>query len=333
MDTSQSIRTRIIALFKENLPQRQISARLLVPRSTVKDIIKKFKATNSIQSTRKGRCGRKSQLTMRDQRSLLRCSAEDPTRTARQLQACVGGNCAKVTTRTVRSYLQRLGQQAVRPRKCPSWTPIQKRARLNWCIERRNWSFNEWSEIVFSDESYIELAPTRPQYVRKRRWQPIQPKHCIEHRTFNRKILVWGCITPEGPASLRVLKGTMDSQQYIKTIGDHILPFRDHFAAFQQDNAPCHKSRIVTQFLTESDIQTIPWPSRSPDLNPIENIWHILKQKVSLADSSSVAELQSAIETVWYNDLDIKNACRAVYQSMENRIRACIKNKGGYIPH
>ena len=148
MDTNQSIRTRIIALFKENLPQRQISARLLVPRSTVKDIIKKFKATNSIQSTRKGRCGRKSQLTMRDQRSLLRCSAEDPNRTARQLQAYVDGNCAKVTTRTVRSYLQRLGQQSCTTKKVPfldahseaSSTELvhwEAQLELQWMVENR----------------------------------------------------------------------------------------------------------------------------------------------------------------------------------------------------
>ena len=50
---------------------------------------------------------------------------------------------------------------------------------------------------------------------------------------------------------------------------------------FMQDSAPCHRAKIVTQFLKSKKIQILHWSGNSPDLNPIENLWTVLKDKVS----------------------------------------------------
>ena len=49
---------------------------------------------------------------------------------------------------------------------------------------------------------------------------------------------------------------------------------------FMQDNAPCHKARVVMDYLRENNIRTLDWPPQSPDLNPIEHIWAIIKQNL-----------------------------------------------------
>ena len=49
---------------------------------------------------------------------------------------------------------------------------------------------------------------------------------------------------------------------------------------FMHDNAPVHTACIIKQILEELHIQVMLWPPYSPDLNPIENLWAIMKQEI-----------------------------------------------------
>ena len=50
---------------------------------------------------------------------------------------------------------------------------------------------------------------------------------------------------------------------------------------FMQDRAPCHSARSVKSYLEEENIPLLPWPGNSPDLNPIRNIWELVKREVA----------------------------------------------------
>ena len=65
-----------------------------------------------------------------------------------------------------------------------------------------------------------------------------------------------------------------------------------------QDGALCHRAKIATQFLKSKKIQIFDWPGNSPDLNPIENLWTILKDKVSETQPTNTKMLGQAIKEV-----------------------------------
>ncbi|GFV63491.1 DDE_3 domain-containing protein [Trichonephila clavipes] len=66
-------------------------------------------------------------------------------------------------------------------------------------------------------------------------------------------------------------------------------------AVFQQDNARPHTARVAQDFLRHS--QTLPWPARSPDLSPVEQVWNQIKRQ--MPSCHSVHDLELAIQDLW----------------------------------
>ncbi|KAG2802899.1 hypothetical protein PC113_g18682 [Phytophthora cactorum] len=96
--------------------------------------------------------------------------------------------------------------------------------------------------------------------------------------------MVWGAFGTKGKSELVVLNGRQNSRDYIYTISEHMLPFaHKNYGVdfvFMQDNASIHASIETKSFFQEIRVQLLDWPARSPDLNPIENVWAILASKV-----------------------------------------------------
>ncbi|KAJ4450863.1 hypothetical protein ANN_02295 [Periplaneta americana] len=140
------------------------------------------------------------------------------------------------------------------------------------------------------------------------------------------------------PGALIPIKGMMNSDKYIHLLETRIVPqlqksFLDGRGVFQQDLAPCHTSRKTTEFFNKKNIQVLPWPGNSPDINPIENLWSICKRRMQKMDCSTKEKMISALIGVWFRDEEMKNICGKLVESMPNRLRAVIRNKGGHIDY
>ena len=81
----------------------------------------------------------------------------------------------------------------------------------------------------------------------------------------------------------------------------------------------------------DKNIQVLQWPGNSPDVNPIENLWAIVKKRLQNHDCTSKTKLISAIIKIWYHDEELKNMCSTLVDFMSQRVQCTLKAKGGHI--
>ena len=116
-------------------------------------------------------------------------------------------------------------------------------------------------------------------------------------------------------------------------LNDHLLPFLRRLGGgnwtFQQDGASVHTAADTIAWLKARNLDPISWPSLSPDLNPIENLWGLLVRRVydnGRRQFNSAQELRAAIQTSW-NSIELEVQENLVL-SMPKRMYAVIRGGG-----
>ncbi|GFU42984.1 transposable element Tcb2 transposase [Trichonephila clavipes] len=135
-----------------------------------------------------------------------------------------------------------------------------------------------------------------------------------------------GAIAYDSRSTLIVMRGTLTGQRYVDDIiRPHVEPFLNSLpgAIFQQDNARPHTARVAQDFLRH--FQTLPWPTRSPDLSLVEHVWYQLKRQ--MPSCHFVHDLELAFQDLWAH-LPQDNI-RCLINSMPDRVAACIAAGGG----
>ncbi|GFS54536.1 transposable element Tcb1 transposase [Trichonephila clavipes] len=148
----------------------------------------------------------------------------------------------------------------------------------------------------------------------------------------------WAGIMINGCTRLHVVaNGTTKGQRYIdKVLLPHVRLFRgavgDKFV-FMDDNATCHQTLAVQDCLDSEGIQPLVWPARSPDLNPIENVWDALGRQVAGRNypPTNKNTLIRALTEEW--DKLPQQLLDNVLLSMVRRVECCITLHGEHIPY
>jgi transposase len=214
----------------------------------------------------------------------------------------------------------------------------QKERRSQWAREYLNWSDRQRSRVVWTDEASIRCGHFGQVYVTRAVGEEFEPDCLITRFRKYFASMIWGAISFDGPKQVFIFeKGRIDGAKY----RTEILPRLSHTSKdhedrslfnqrpiIMQDNAPIHKAFETLAVFERSGLRVMDWPANSPDLNPIENIWAILKYRITKHFPTTREAVFQAIQLELAN-LTVAD-CARVCQSMRRRCQAVINAKGGH---
>ena len=205
--------------------------------------------------------------------------------------------------------------------------------------QHQRWTNAQWSNVLFTDESSFSVSIGDNRLYCYRRSNERYIDDCIQ-QSPNRgygSINIWGGIIGGRRLPLVRLYGRLTGETYINNIlVPHILPFimnerrLNNTILLQQDNAPPHTANIVKAFMRDNNIQMLPWPAVSPDINCIENVWATMGRtlQIKLPRPSNGDELFNSLQTI-VNEISEETITKLT-RSMQSRTLDVISSNGGH---
>lgn len=315
-----STRKIIMNFYDKGWSYRKIANHINCSKDMVFNAIKHFKHFNTTENMPRKTRPRKT--TPREDLRIVLLAKKDPLMGSELIRSELYGaeGTTGVSGRTVRRRLCEANLYGRATRKVPQLKNTNIKARLAFAKKYVNWTEQEWKNVLFSDETKINMISSdrSPKYTKK----------IDKHEGGN--IKVWGCFSGFGVGPVRKIDGNMDRLQYKNILEGTMLPHAHQNLpenwTFQHDNNPKHTAKVVKDFLSNESVRVLDWPPCSPDLNPIENLWHHVNKAVALKHSSNVNQLYDAFKEAW-EQIPVAT-CSKLIASMPKRCRAVIEANG-----
>ena len=333
--TSSEEKARILAWRQEKVSIKEICARSRRAKSTVMKLLASAKGLrpNKVPKYRFGG-GQKKKTSNATDTLIKREVQKNPRLTALELKNLHPELLEYVAVSTIQHRLQKgLGLPSRKADKKALLTERMKKQRIAFAKKYIHWTPAQWKRVMFSDESNFQVFRVGSPMVRRlhdsNRFDPRFTVPTVKHPD---SIMVWGAFSAEmGRAGLYFLPKNkkMNSDQYVKVLEEHMLSmFHIHSCeVFMKDNAPCHKSKKVTNFLQQQKIRVLDWPGNSPDLNPIENCWQKMKNIMKQKKRPNLETLKLELMRVWCQKMSL-DYFQNLSNSMPKRLQMVIKKKG-----
>lgn len=330
MELSYQKRLEIVFLHAHRLGPRlsikAIAKELQCSWDTVKTWIDRYQKTGDVQDE-EGR-GRKRKTSEKEDLDIISMAKKQRTSTLSDISISMSRQGTDISYVTVKRRLDEEGLYKLKPLLKPLLLDKHRKSRLKWAKANRNM---DWSQIIFTDETTISQF-SKPKKVWRKKGEIIKVP-TVKH---SGKVHVYGCFSEKGFGKIYCFTENLTGDLLCTIYKNTLLPSAEIFFGkdnnswiLQEDNDPKHMSGKAKKWRSENDIKRISWPSQSPDLNPMENVWAVLKANISNYKPTSTKELKKVIKKEW-KKLD-KEFAENLVASMKKRISDVNDNKGDYI--
>lgn len=322
----------ILSVRRNTSSLRKVAQQCGVGKSTAQRLCKQY-----LPDLPKSLGGRPAKLSPQNKHFCVRAITSGNLDTATEVKKKLENDVnVIVSDNTVRRALQEAGLDAVEKAKKPRLSSKNIRARLEFAKMYEFWTHDDWKRVIFSDESKINrFCSDGRSWCWMRDGESKQRRHVKEtDKHGGGSVMVWGCMTAEGPGFMCRIVGNMDQYLYKSILEDELLQTikwyhmdRRH-VILQHDNDSKHRAFSVRQWLKAQQIEVLEWPAQSPDLNPIEHLWAMLKRNLNRYETppGGITALWERVQAEW-EKLEA-DECRKLVESMPRRIEAVIKAKG-----
>jgi transposase len=183
----------------------------------------------------------------------------------------------------------------------------QEHERLQYAIDVLSVARLDTTRVVFSDESRFVLGDdNRWRHIRRGDWNETA---FVTKTKFPISVMIWGAIGVGYKSGCIQCSNGVDAEEYQAIVekSNMIDEMNERYGPFQwffmQDGATAHTSQDTIDALKKLCLLLPGWPPNSPDLNPIEMVWAIMKLRVKKLAPKTKEELMDVINTVW-NELN-----------------------------
>lgn len=328
-EISLDLRQLIVDDHKNGLSYNKIAKKYKKSKATIQTVIRKFKNHQTIENM--PRTGRPRKTSLRDDNRIIKEIKKEPTLSSKNIKEMCN---LDVSVSTIQRRIRAAGFYGSHMKKKPFISEKNRHRRLQFAKKYVSKPLDFWKTIIWSDETKFELKnrKKRPK-VWKRRGNQLDRKTIqttIKHGGGN--IMLWGCFSYGCVGNLVLIDEKLTGTKYVDILENNLPPSVEKMGlegsfTFQQDNDPKHTSRVAQNYFVENNIQTLEWPAQSPDINPIENLWNYLDDKINrLKYGSKKMDFYKACLNAW-NDIP-NDLLQNLVKSIPKRLQDIIAAKG-----
>jgi hypothetical protein len=313
-------------MWKLDMPRQEIAHRIPCNVHTVGHWIRRWESERSLQDAQ--RSGRPRCTDEAMDEAMEGFAEEKKFVTPRDIRRELQLSCS---ARTVRRRLDEVNLFGRISREADDFDERILTLRLSFARGFLHFTDAEWDTVIFSDEVHFCIGHHGQVWVQRPPGTAYEPQYCKPPDEPLAAVTLWGCFCSKGIGAGRIFLGELNKQLYRDILQHNFKQTYERYyptGVFRllQDNASPHYNPEVNTWMHHHGIHLIEFPPRSPDLNPIENLLHVLKFRVEHRNPRTAEELERILAEEY--EAISEEECATLAHSMHSRLLQCIAFQG-----